>query len=116
MGWETRRGKRYYYRKKRIGGRVVSEYAGAGEIAELGARLDAIERAEREDARAAIRRERQEIAEQDRLARELGDLAQALARAALLAGGAHTHKGQWRKRKKRDGQGGKASPGLESES
>ena len=29
MGWETRKGRRYYYRKKRVGGRVRSIYCGA---------------------------------------------------------------------------------------
>ena len=29
MGWENRGGKRYYYRKKRIGRKVSSEYLGA---------------------------------------------------------------------------------------
>lgn len=38
MGWETRRGKRYYYRKERVDGRVRSIYCGSGingEIAEM---------------------------------------------------------------------------------
>jgi len=30
MGWEERRGRKYFYRKRRNGGRVVSEYLGAG--------------------------------------------------------------------------------------
>ena len=34
MGWEIRGGKRYYYRKQREGGRVVSVYLGAGATAE----------------------------------------------------------------------------------
>jgi len=39
MGWETRRGKRYYYRKEWIkGGRVRSIYCGGGE---RGARAEA---------------------------------------------------------------------------
>ena len=30
MGWETRSGNRYYYRKRWVNGRPVSEYVGAG--------------------------------------------------------------------------------------
>jgi hypothetical protein len=30
MAWETRRGRQYYYRKKRIGTKVVSVYVGSG--------------------------------------------------------------------------------------
>ncbi len=44
MAWESRGNGSYYYRKQRIGGRVVSEYVGQGEVAGLVAQLDAIER------------------------------------------------------------------------
>ena len=41
MGWELRRGKRYYYRKVRgADGRVRSIYCGTGERAEAAARED----------------------------------------------------------------------------
>jgi len=46
MAWETRkRGGKYYVRKHRTGTRVISEYIGRGEAAELIARLDDLERA-----------------------------------------------------------------------
>lgn len=35
MAWETRNGKRYYYRKQRIGNKVVSRYVGTGILAEI---------------------------------------------------------------------------------
>jgi hypothetical protein len=41
MGWEVRRGKRYYYRKKRVNGRVRSIYFGSGGRAFLAAQEDA---------------------------------------------------------------------------
>ena len=47
MGWETRRGKRVYYRKVREGASVRSVYCGSGERGELAAREDAEKRAER---------------------------------------------------------------------
>ena len=39
MGWETRGNGKYYYRKRRIGDKVVSEYVGTGPGAELIAEL-----------------------------------------------------------------------------
>ena len=45
MGWETRRGRRYYYRKERgKDGRVRSVYCGGGERGELAAREDELRR------------------------------------------------------------------------
>jgi hypothetical protein len=92
MGWE--RG--YYYRVRKINGRVVREYVGAGLAGELAAN----EQAERDRRRAAARTERADL---DRLAVELDELsalADLLARAALLAAGYHQHeRGQWRKRR-----------------
>jgi hypothetical protein len=35
MGWELRSGKRYFYKKWRVGDRVVSDYWGRNEMAEL---------------------------------------------------------------------------------
>lgn len=44
MAWEKRsHGGMYYVRKRRDGGRVVSQYLGAGQMARLAAELDAIE-------------------------------------------------------------------------
>lgn len=41
MGWEVRKGKRYYYRKeRRADGRVVSVYCGGGEREEAAERED----------------------------------------------------------------------------
>ena len=102
MGWETRAGRLFYYRKRRIGRRVVSEYGGSGEAAAVVAALDAHERAER-DAR---RKERREVRRQERaidakvdaVCRTVG----VLTTGALLLHGYHTHKGQWRKT--RDGR------------
>lgn len=45
MGWETRNGKRVYYRKVREGGRVRSIYCGGGERGEAAAREDEARRA-----------------------------------------------------------------------
>ena len=102
MGWETRAGRLFYYRKRRIGQRVVSEYAGSGEAAAVVAALDAHERAER-DAR---RKERQRVREQQRAidaeVEAVCRAARMLTAGALLLSGYHKHNGQWRRT--RDGE------------
>jgi hypothetical protein len=99
MGWE--RG--YYYRVRKVRGRVVREYVGTGPVAELAAELDAIGRQQREAERAARRAERAELEALDAPLDELNDLADLLAHAALLAAGFRRHKrGEWRKRREQD--------------
>jgi hypothetical protein len=99
MGWEERTGRRYYYRKRRQGGRVVSEYVGSGFLAELAAGMDETDR-ERKDlqrqAQQQLRAMSEELREQ---MAQLDDYTQTLTRAALLLAGFHPHKGQWRKRR-----------------
>jgi hypothetical protein len=47
MAWEKRGNGLYYYRKRREGQRVISEYIGAGEFAQAIATLDALDRERR---------------------------------------------------------------------
>lgn len=99
MGWEKRGDGLYYYRKKRVGDRVLSEYVGTGLLAEAIADLDARARLRRELDRQVRRERREDILD---IARA-GDDAQAviltLTRAWLLAQGYHTHKREWRLRR-----------------
>ena len=100
MAWEHRNnGKRYYYRARRVDGRVVKEYVGTGPIAEAAARQDAQQRAERQTQLQAerARRERYEAAQQ--LLSTLCDECDALVAAALTAAGYYQHHRQWRKRR-----------------
>ena len=100
MGREQRRGRFYYYRKVREGGRVRSEYAGSGLLAQLCAEDDNDKRRDRQAVRAAYRATRQAEAEIDR---QLGAAESALTgmtHATLFAAGYHNHKGQWRKRRR----------------
>ena len=97
MGWERRGSGMYYCRKQREGRRVVSEYIGAGPLAEAMATLDEAERAEREFARAAEWAEREAFDARDKPVADLVKLARLVTRAVLLDTGHHTHKGQWRK-------------------
>lgn len=100
MAWERRGNRHYYYRSRKIAGRVVREYVGGGVHGEVAAALDAGRRQERERARAAER----QVQEQFRTAalphQELERLTTALLRAALTDAGYHQHdRGAWRKRR-----------------
>jgi len=101
MGWEKRGHRLYYYRKRREGKRVISEYVGHGELAEAIATLDALDRHEQEAERAALWDEREAQRDVDQAIDTAGELVRALTHTVLLASGYHKHKGQWRKR--RDG-------------
>ena len=99
MGWD--RG--YYYRVRKVNGRVVREYVGGGRIGTLAAELDELNRQEREAEREARRREREELSALESSLDRLDELADLAARAALLAAGFHQHKrGEWRKRRGRE--------------
>jgi hypothetical protein len=96
MGWHGP----YYYRSRRAGDRVLSEYVGAGRVAELVAQMDALDRQQREAERADFRAQRAELDALDAPLDELHDLAELVARAALVAAGFHQYKrGEWRKRR-----------------
>jgi len=100
MGWD--RG-RYYTRSRKVGGRVVREYIGCGRVAELAAQLDALERQQREGARDILRADQADLEALDAPLDELNDLADLLARAALVVAGFRQHKrGEWRKRRVRN--------------
>ncbi len=97
MSWETRGNNRYYYRRRKVCGRVEAEYIGAGALAEAWAELDAIDRQERQRAtdewRAAVAADRQSVA----ALTEVDDLVSSAVTAVMLANGYHTHNRQWRK-------------------
>ena len=98
MGIELRHGnKLYYYRKRRVGDRVISEYAGAGAIADIeeykAKQLAAKKEAERRSLEAA----QQLTAEIDSQIAPVADLIDLMVKAYLITEGFYTHKGQWRK-------------------
>lgn len=97
MGWELRGGHRYYYRKIRSGDRVISEYWGHLDAAELLAK-----NAEEDQFIAATRgeieqEERNAERDMDRQLTEEGSLLGAIVGALLCASGFHQHRGQWRR-------------------
>ena len=101
MGWEQkRRGRFYYYRKVRVGGRVRSEYVGSGMLAQMSAEDDANQRRERAAKRAADRATRQAEAQIDRQLADAESALAAMTHATLFAAGFRKHRGQWRKRRR----------------
>jgi hypothetical protein len=110
MSWERRRQQLYYYRARREGGRVIKEYVGSGPAAVAAAKQDLARRAER----AAGRQAEQERRQLDTILREqiagVGDEADALVSAALLAAGFHRpQRKAWRKRRSRRIDDGEAA-------
>jgi hypothetical protein len=104
MGFD-RRG--YYYRAKKVNGRVVREYVGGGEAAALVARMDELRREQARLERERERAAREELAALEVPLEELVELTDLLATAALLAAGYRRHKrGEWRKKRERDQEAG----------
>lgn len=96
MAWEKGR---YYTRSRKVNGRVIREYLGGGAVGELAAQLDVIEREQREYEREAWRVERKGIEEFDETIAKVCQMADMIARAAMLAAGFHRHRGEWRRRR-----------------
>jgi hypothetical protein len=96
MAWE--RG--YYYRVRKVNGRVVREYGGAGELAKLMAQTDALLRKQRRRQALELRQEKDELKALDADLKALNERIELAARAALLAAGFHLHnRGEWRRRR-----------------
>lgn len=87
MGWERRGQKRYYYRTRRVGRRVVKDYVGSGDAAALAAQLDAWSRQQRKARREGEHKARADyesaLAPLDALAANVD----ALQRAVLYKAG-----------------------------
>ena len=96
MAWEKGR---YYTRSRKVNGRVIREYFGGGAVGELAAQLDVIEREQREYEREAWRVEREGIEEFDETIAKVCQMADMIARAAMVAAGFHRHHGEWRRRR-----------------
>jgi hypothetical protein len=96
VGLESRGSNLYYYRKRRVGGRVVSEYVGRGPVAALSAQLDEAERAEEKVRRARERGEREAAEALDELLDAIGAALNTAAACELVAAGCHNWKGEWR--------------------
>lgn len=97
MAIEYRNSNMYYYRKRRVGNRVISEYIGKGESALLFANLDRIER-EEQRMKARILRENMkklEIIDQD--LSEIEEMTRTLIETYLVSKGFYKTKSrEWR--------------------
>jgi hypothetical protein len=96
MVWLVQGKRRYYYRARRVGKKVFTEYVGTGPTAEREAALDALRRAriqaEREEKKAQAVRLRGLEAE----VLAFISLADLVSRMCLVAGGYRQHcKGLW---------------------
>jgi hypothetical protein len=100
MSWETRSsGGRYYTRSFRRQGRVVREYIGTGELAEIFAEDDKLQREIRNAEAMQLTQERKRDRQIDQLLDLLGDHVDCLSKGVLIASGYHQHKrSEWRKR------------------
>jgi hypothetical protein len=99
MGWEKRGKGMYYYRKRREGKHVVSEYKGLGSLAHLYSELDLDNKKhpERKYHHAQWKQQNDEITGINKEIDQLDEIIDGLVRAVLLTSGYHPHKGQWRK-------------------
>lgn len=96
MAWEPRGNGTYYYRKRRIGDSIASEYVGTGPVAELLALED---EKQREEAARQARQWRTIRAADKALEREVNGIivqARAITKCTLLLSGFRTCKGTWR--------------------
>ena len=99
MAWEDRDGRRYYYRKRRVGRRVVSEYIGSGQMAELVSEQDEKDRQQRMQDRKSFEKHIARNKKMDDELDSLIDVTRAYVRVSFLLSGFHSHKGQWRKKR-----------------
>ena len=114
MGWKRRGNQWYLYRSRRQNGRVVTDYLGTGAVAEAAARLDALERSERQAAKLAARQEFEEYERIDLAVSEFCTAAEDLTAAALVMAGCYCHQSEWRRRRESRGTRyvPRAAPGV----
>ena len=97
MGWESRGDRLYYYRKRREGQHVVSEYIGTGTTASLIAELDNDDYLERAYNATEWKKQRNEQRKIESNMDKVQESINSFVRAVFLTSGYHAHKGQWRK-------------------
>lgn len=89
-------------RSRRCEGKVIREYIGSDETAKVIAKIDEIERQVRKAELDEQREVRAELEAIDTHVEQLGEVADVLMRAVLIASGYHQHKGgEWRKYRER---------------
>lgn len=96
MGLEDRKGKLYYYRKRREGDKVISEYAG-GDV--VGIATYRQEKKEKERQREQLTKVKMSLAEIDAQIDQFSKETDRLVRDWLISQGFHQHKRQWRRKR-----------------
>ena len=105
VAWELRpSGKRFYYRGRRVGGRVVKEYVGGGPLAVHASNQDGAKRERSEQERATLRERLRQFdaacAPADAALRAVDEATDARLRDAYEVAGFYRHcRGEWRRRK-----------------
>jgi hypothetical protein len=101
MGVEARHksGQLYFYKKRREGNRVISEYVGGGQLVVLAEGQAQIERERKEREREEVHAARMSMAEIDQQLDSFSRMVDSLMEAHLVALGFHQHKRQWRKKR-----------------
>jgi hypothetical protein len=89
----------YWYRSKRNGGQVETEYLGSGDLGEFVALMDAQEQERRQEEREALAAERAAQAAIDGPLDAAAAQLRGLIGEVLQGAGYHQHKGTWRKRR-----------------
>ena len=97
MAWESRRGRKYYYRSRRIGTKVVKVYLGRGPEARIAAGKDTEVRETRERAKDEVSKMAATLQHADDLLGELNSGVELLVAAELLTAGFHSHRTAWRR-------------------
>ena len=99
MAWVTIKGRRYYRRSKRVGGRVVTQHLGGGELGEAMAAIDLMAREDEREVREYERSER--AAEEPTFAEffRLDDVLASVVGVLAHRQGWHQHKRQWRRKR-----------------
>jgi hypothetical protein len=98
MAWEKRWGKSFYYRCRRVRGRVKKLYCGGGLAGQIAATIDARRREQRHRERVADLTARARLEEVNVLACRLREICKLLTEAVLLLASYHRpNRVAWRK-------------------
>jgi hypothetical protein len=105
MPWLHQGTRKYFYRARRINGRILRQYLGSGPLAEqAAAEIEQCRAQRRADAQLA-REETLRHEEASAPLAELCRLTDLLMRAALISQGYHQHcRGAWRRRRVRQNE------------
>jgi hypothetical protein len=99
MGKETRGNNVYYYRKRRDGDRVISEYVGSGETAEIIDIASRLEQSRKQEIRAGIQAQQMSMDRINSMVDSHSEAVDSIVELHLLALGYHKHNRQWRRKR-----------------